>query len=54
MKFTLIIVQIVAVLLLILNYFDILTNKYIPVICYAVLLIALIITLITHKKNKVS
>ncbi len=50
-KYILIIVQFAAIILIILDYFKIISNKYIPVIGYSIILISLIITLILMRKN---
>ncbi len=49
MKATLIFIQVAAVILLLLHFFNFITNKYIPVICYSIIFISLIVTLIRHK-----
>jgi len=52
MKLILILIQIVAVILLVLNYFKAIINNYIPVICYFAIFTSLLITLIMYKKEK--
>ena len=49
MKATLIFIQVAAVILLLLHFFNFITNRYIPVICYSIIFISLIVTLIRHK-----
>lgn len=51
MKFILIIVPVIAFIILILSYLNVLISRYIPFVCYLVIFSSLAITLILKKKK---
>lgn len=52
MKNLLIFIQIIAITLLFLNFFDVVTNQYLPVVCFTIILMSLILTLWIIKNEK--
>ncbi len=51
MKNFLIFIQIIAVILLFLNLFDVVTNQYLPVVCFTIILMSLILTFLLRKND---
>jgi len=48
----LIIAQLLALVFLMLHFFEVLSNKYIPVLCFSILTLSMIYVILTEQKTK--
>lgn len=51
-KKILLIAQLLALVFLMLHFFEVLSNKYIPVLCFSILTLSMIYVILTEQKTK--